>query len=949
VHKVMQSSFDESRFRSQVDNALRTLRTVLENTREPLLAENVAHSYQDKYMLAEFLGNASLSAQLACLDIIGANISVLAKLKEWARTNAVTFRFRGEEKCDFVREETRKEESKTQHVSERESSLFGKSTRTDKIITTITEYFWNFTVNYELVAFQGTNVSEAIPLRSRTGTYEIKTTSKNTPKPKVSVLNDLDVEVSWYLQQFNDSFRPSFSINRASKTCYTPRRNDDVEAALNFYTKYFHWSTNVENYFRKRLFPVQTRHALDMSAISNSGVFVPVVPLFEANAAKRIAASSTAGGPESDEQTVIIPTSDIDRFMDEQKRSLGERLRRLENSFPSQGNLITQAEVTMVLSLMHSRSICQYFLDGVNYIESMLRKQLIAAVGKEVQPVDLIEYMAYHNRRLFKPEFAPELFCYSIRRPDHYPEGVLSIEAQNGYPVPVFAHRIEGEHPMKFSINAATTVTFKGARYVHAWIDHTFSGHTGTSLRLSARARQFSSFILVIGNVISANSFNPKHAIIIQNKDDLLIPLLLEQIPTPKAFRDAIESLSPEQQRFAKAFRSMQLESTLFGICVIQIKPQLEKLLNLPNDSLTKEIQLTQDLLELFISYQVPSDLLSYDGDENLAVSTKVQRVRALVEAMQAMIRQSKERELEEARQKAEYERQLRLKEEAEKQARERERIQLLNMEMERKEMCRERKSSAVKYKKSSAPRMMSKGAMPQRCAAPVAMNLCAAPSMSAVPLVKQRSASKPAPVSSNTQAVPASKPKPAAVSKPVEAPKPVEAKPVEAPKVEAKQPEDRSEVQNENQLDFTKLPGKLDQNFEALDLDAALHSTIITAGLNWTKKYQKALLSPMTSVAMDTDKQKEERNTAFDLLDALSRSGVLDVNEAEFHVVLAATHCFDQTLMDTLIKKNMNPIEKLERSMLIIASTITELPVEELINPAFLPMVQHTAPNLFE
>eukprot|EP01034_Spumella_vulgaris_P030888 gene30888-38174_t len=33
-----------------------------------------------------------------------------------------------------------------------------------------------------------------------------------------------------------------------------------------------------------------------------------------------------------------------------------------------------------------------------------------------------------------------------------------------------------------------------------------------------------------------------------------------------------IESLSVEQHYSAKAFRSMQLESTLFGVCVIQIK-----------------------------------------------------------------------------------------------------------------------------------------------------------------------------------------------------------------------------------------------------------------------------------------------------------------------------------------------------------------------------------------
>ena len=33
---------------------------------------------------------------------------------------------------------------------------------------------------------------------------------------------------------------------------------------------------------------------------------------------------------------------------------------------------------------------------------------------------------------------------------------------------------------------------------------------------------------------------------------------------------------------------AMQLESTLFGVAVVQIKPQLEKLLNLAEDSLTK-------------------------------------------------------------------------------------------------------------------------------------------------------------------------------------------------------------------------------------------------------------------------------------------------------------------------------------------------------------------------
>lgn len=66
---------------------------------------------------------------------------------------------------------------------------------------------------------------------------------------------------------------------------------------------------------------------------------------------------------------------------------------------------------------------------------------------------------------------------------------------------------------------------------------------------------------MVIGTIISDNAFDPKYAMILKNKDEMVIPLILETIPSPKEFRDAIESLSPEQQRFCKAFRAMQISS----------------------------------------------------------------------------------------------------------------------------------------------------------------------------------------------------------------------------------------------------------------------------------------------------------------------------------------------------------------------------------------------------
>ena len=65
--------------------------------------------------------------------------------------------------------------------------------------------------------------------------------------------------------------------------------------------------------------------------------------------------------------------------------------------------------------------------------------------------------------------------------------------------------------------------------------------------RLHARARQFSSFILLLGKIADAKTFAPECAMIIKDKDDLKIPLMLETMPSAKEFRDAVSSLSPEQ------------------------------------------------------------------------------------------------------------------------------------------------------------------------------------------------------------------------------------------------------------------------------------------------------------------------------------------------------------------------------------------------------------------
>merc|ERR1719456_1570198 len=81
--------------------------------------------------------------------------------------------------------------------------------------------------------------------------------------------------------------------------------------------------------------------------------------------------------------------------------------------------------------LKHCCIVCDQWSQALDYIEGMLRKQLIAAIGKEVMPADFAEYMQFHNRKLFADIYAPVPFCFAVRRSEkHSPEGTLSIEEE---------------------------------------------------------------------------------------------------------------------------------------------------------------------------------------------------------------------------------------------------------------------------------------------------------------------------------------------------------------------------------------------------------------------------------------------------------------------------------------------------------------------------------------
>jgi len=368
--------------------------------------------------------------------------------------------------------------------------------------------------------------------------------------------------------------------------------------------------------------------------------------------------------------------------------------------------------------------------------------------------------------------------------------------------------------------------------------------------------------MLLLGTVADLHQFVPKYAIIIQNKDDLKIPINLEQIPNSKEFKDSLYSLSPEQQRFARAYRSMQLAQTLFGILVIQIKPQLEKLLRLNDDSLTKEIKLTQDLLDLFITYNVPSDLISYAGNPNATTNEKIDAVKKHVASLQEMLNDAKEKEIKAAKEERRYN------------------AGPVKPLRKRKPSWGPRESDFASYNTKPA----GKG---------------------------------------HAQVQPSLSPG-------------------------DKLHEGEGEARLRHEPDYTLIPAELDRRFERLDEDSALRPTIMKVGQNWQKTSQAALLADPATAALSTDDQKNAKDRAYDLLDSMSRSGCLSIEEAQLHIVLAATHSFDKTLMDTVIQQNVNPIEKVERSTLILASTIQNREVADLLRADQVERVSTYSPMLF-
>jgi len=333
-------------------------------------------------------------------------------------------------------------------------------------------------------------------------------------------------------------------------------------------------------------------------------------------------------------------------------------------------------------------------------------------------------------------------------------------------------------------------------------------------------------------------------------------------------------------------------------------------------------------LMELFIKYQIPADLLAFEQGEHEVSErdpSRLEAVRAHVAAMHQMLTSEKDKEAAEKRQEEEFRLvQIAAAEDARRQSTLSQlRAQLEEAHMAQNQMPEACLESSIQRCSSSMPRSLARGGgrnnggqrgqrsgggqrdsyrsgggdrggMAAECSAGIPESSAA---MSSSSRKAAKSADGPTASQNTTQPNQAS-----------------------------------STGAMGSGVDYTKIPKQLDAKFEELDVDSALRPTIIKPGTLWTHKSQKTLLSTASTSKMSTSQQKSAKDEAFDLLDGLTRAGALSCDNASLHVVVAGTHCFDKDLVNTVVQDNVNPIAKVERSTLIMASTIMQASVGELV-----------------
>ena len=389
--------FHEQQFRELVKKALDSVQTILDVNRNPRIAEDMDHQYDDKYALAEFLTNTTIAAQMNFMERMGLSKDKLRRLYDMVHVDKrfVTICFEAEDTCSFLKEhQVDVVKHDVEHVVEKSKTtsggmFAGSSSRNREnlkltVNQKVSEYHWKIASQYRIFCYAGNDPEkDYVELLSRASSTNIVTTgSKEAPFPQRTVHDPVKASLTWLLQNIKESDKKrccSFKIDRAKETCRTPRRNEDIEASLTFFKDLSYWFIDVKQHFIMHIEGVilgkhnpanpvaQINGSPKLNSISDSNLFCPVVPLMEpshetpgtATRQEQPKSLLVLTSPTGDSSSPLLSLGDIDKLLNEQCRSLDDTMAMLTATFPADTlmKLATIAEASLVLFSIGSVSL----------------------------------------------------------------------------------------------------------------------------------------------------------------------------------------------------------------------------------------------------------------------------------------------------------------------------------------------------------------------------------------------------------------------------------------------------------------------------------------------------------------------------------------------------------------------------------------------------------------
>jgi hypothetical protein len=131
---------------------------------------------------------------------------------------------------------------------------------------------------------------------------------------------------------------------------------------------------------------------------------------------------------------------------------------------------------------------------------------------------------------------------------------------------------------------------------------------------------------------------------------------------------------------------------------------------------------------------------------------------------------------------------------------------------------------------------------------------------------------------------------------------------------------------EEEEQENLSQIGSKLNSMLDRADC-SSINQTVISvaAAESWTRQdWGDGFLAQCRETALGSELQRAEKNKVFDFLEVISNGGISPFEEgAALHVIVAAVHSYQQSIVETVVQENKDPISEMEREWDVFTSVI--------------------------